>query len=24
LTSLKLDDKKEDPFAKIMARMGRG
>ena len=24
LTSLKLDDDKEDPFAKIMARMGRG
>lgn len=24
LTSLKLDDKKEDPFAKIMARMGKG
>jgi P27 family predicted phage terminase small subunit len=24
LTSLKLDDAKEDPFAKIMARMGRG
>jgi P27 family predicted phage terminase small subunit len=24
LTSLKLDDEKEDPFAKIMARMGRG
>jgi P27 family predicted phage terminase small subunit len=24
LTSLKLDDKKDDPFAKIMERMGRG
>jgi P27 family predicted phage terminase small subunit len=24
LTSLKLDDNKDDPFAKIMARMGRG
>jgi len=24
LTSLKLDDGKDDPFAKIMARMGRG
>jgi P27 family predicted phage terminase small subunit len=24
LTSIKLDDEKEDPFAKIMARMGRG
>lgn len=24
LTSMKLDDKKEDPFAKIMERMGRG
>lgn len=24
LTSMNLDDKEEDPFAKIMARMGRG
>ena len=24
LTSLKLDDKQDDPFAKIMERMGRG
>ena len=24
LTSMKLDDKQEDPFAKIMERMGRG
>jgi phage terminase small subunit len=23
LTSMKLDDKKEDPFAKIMARMAQ-